>query len=129
MRWLSNDHLDVVTVSTSGSCRSVPEDQPGAPSVRAETTVERKKNDASEGDREEAVVPKVRRVQIRSLPHRKAVDDEDKVDGEVPPLDLLRLGSLRNTNSEGVLYEGGSCFRGRKVDLASFWEITVFHRV
>ncbi len=56
MRWPSNEHSGVKTVSTSGSCPLAQGDQASVRSVKARISTVRKRNEDREADGEEEVV-------------------------------------------------------------------------
>ena len=91
MRWQNNEHSDVATANTSGSCRLARDDQTSVLSVRARTSVERKRSEAAEAEEEDEVVPVIKSVLLRGGKQRPqpslAEVESDSVGVEVTRLD------------------------------------------
>ena len=92
MKWQNNEHSDVATASTSGSCRLERDDQANVPSVRARTSVERKRSEAAGAAEGAEAVPVIELVQRREAKRRlqpgQAEAESDEANVEVPRLDL-----------------------------------------
>ena len=92
MKWQNNEHSDVATVNTSGSCRLVRADQRSARSAKARISAVRKRNEATEVEEGAKAVPVIELVQRREAKRRlqpgQAEAESDEANVEVPRLDL-----------------------------------------